>query len=64
MTIIGIAMTLVAVIADLPAAVTLTGMLLFVAGIVKIGMVAIWHAFFAMPITENGAAAAHEKREA
>ncbi len=64
MTIIGIAITLIAVVADLPAAVTLTGMLLFVAGIVKVGMVAIWSAFFAMPISDTGAPSAHEKREA
>ena len=64
MTIVGVAVTLFATIFDLSAVVTLTGMLLIVAGVVKIGMVAIWNAFFAIPVSDAGSPAAHEKREA
>lgn len=54
MTAAGIGLTGLAVVFDLGAVATLSGMLLFVAGVVKIGMVAIWKSFFAIPVTETG----------
>lgn len=50
MTVLGLLLIGVAVVADLSPIVTLTGMLLFVAGIVKIAMVAIWKSFFSIPV--------------
>jgi hypothetical protein len=50
MTVLGLAMVVLAVVADLSPLVTLTGMLLFVAGIIKVAMVAIWKSFFAIPV--------------
>ena len=50
MTVLGLILTTVAVIAGLSPFVTVTGMLLIVAGIVKIAMVAIWKSFFSIPI--------------
>jgi hypothetical protein len=50
MTVIGLLLIGVAVVADLSPIVTLTGMLLFVAGIVKIAMIAIWKSFFSIPV--------------
>ena len=50
MTAAGVVLTLLAILFDLGAVTTLTGMMLVVAGVVKIGMVAIWKSFFAMPI--------------
>ena len=50
MTVIGLLLIGVAVVAGLSPIVTLTGMLLFVAGIVKIAMIAIWKSFFSIPV--------------
>jgi hypothetical protein len=50
MTVLGLLLTGAGVIADLSPMVTLTGMLLVVAGIVKIAMVAIWKSFFSIPV--------------
>lgn len=50
MTVIGLLLIVVAVIAGLDPLITLTGMLLVVAGIVKIAMVAIWKSFFTIPV--------------
>lgn len=50
MTVIGLLLIGVAIIADLSPIVTITGMLLFVAGIVKIAMIAIWKSFFSIPV--------------
>lgn len=50
MTLLGLVLIVVAVIADLSPLLTVTGMLLFVAGIVKIAMVAIWKSFFSIPV--------------
>ncbi len=50
LTVLGLLLTVVAAVAGLSPAVTLTGMLLFVAGIIKIAMVAIWKSFFSIPI--------------
>ncbi len=50
MTILGLVLTVVAVIASLSPVVMVTGMLLFVAGIIKVAMVAIWKSFFSIPV--------------
>jgi hypothetical protein len=50
MTIIGLVLIGIAVIAGLSPVVTLTGMLLFVAGIIKVAIVAIWKSFFSIPV--------------
>ena len=50
MTVLGLLLVGVAVIADLSPIVTVTGMLLFVAGIIKVAMVAIWKSFFSIPV--------------
>lgn len=50
MTVAGLILIGIAVVFGLPALVTITGMLLVVAGIVKIVMVAIWKSFFSMPL--------------
>jgi uncharacterized protein involved in response to NO len=50
MTVLGLGLILAAVVADLGPLVTVTGMLLAVAGIVKIVMLAIWKSFFAIPV--------------
>ncbi|MBX3072129.1 MAG: hypothetical protein KF883_16605 [Thermomicrobiales bacterium] len=50
MTALGVVVALLAVLFDLGAVATLTGMLLIVAGVVKIGMIAIWKTFFAIPV--------------
>ena len=50
MTVLGLLLIGVAVVAGLSPIVTLTGMLLFVAGIVKIAMIAIWKSFFSIPV--------------
>ena len=50
LTVIGLLLLGVAVVAGLSPIVTLTGMLLFVAGIVKIAMIAIWKSFFSIPV--------------
>jgi hypothetical protein len=50
MTVLGLVLIAVAVIADLSPLVTVTGMLFFVAGIVKIVMIAIWKSFFSIPV--------------
>lgn len=50
MTVLGLLLIGIAVVADLSPIVTVSGMLLFVAGIVKIAMVAIWKSFFSIPI--------------
>jgi len=50
LTVIGLLLIGVAVVAGLSPIVTLTGMLLFVAGIVKIAMIAIWKSFFSIPV--------------
>lgn len=50
MTVAGLLMIAGAVIAGLGPLVTVTGMLLVVAGIVKIAMVAIWKSFFSVPL--------------
>jgi hypothetical protein len=50
MTVLGLLLIGIAVVADLSPIVTVTGMLLFVAGIVKIAMVAIWKSFFSIPV--------------
>lgn len=49
MTLLGAAMTVAGAALDLSPVITLTGMLLVIAGMVKIGMVAIWKTFFALP---------------
>ncbi len=50
MTVLGLLMMVAAVMGELSPVVTLTGMLLFVAGIVKIAMIAIWKSFFSIPV--------------
>ncbi len=50
MTALGLLLIVAAVVADLSPLVTITGMFLFVAGIVKIAMVAIWKSFFSIPV--------------
>jgi hypothetical protein len=50
LTVFGLLLIGVAVVAGLSPIVTLTGMLLFVAGIVKIAMIAIWKSFFSIPV--------------
>lgn len=50
MTVTGLLLTAIAVIAGLSPVVTLTGMLLFVAGIIKVAIVAIWKSFFSIPV--------------
>ncbi len=50
MTVFGLLLTGAGLVADLSPMVTLTGMLLVVAGIVKIAMVAIWKSFFSIPV--------------
>ena len=50
MTILGLLLIGAAVISDLSPVITVTGMLLFVAGIIKIAMVAIWKSFFSIPV--------------
>ncbi len=50
MTVLGVALVVIGVVAGLDPLVTITGMLLVVAGIVKIGMVAIWKSFFSIPV--------------
>lgn len=50
MTLVGLLLVGAAFAADLSPIVTLTGMLLFVAGIVKIAMIAIWKSFFSIPV--------------
>ncbi len=50
MTVLGLLLVGFAVVADLSPIVTLTGMLLFVAGIIKVAMVAIWKSFFSIPV--------------
>lgn len=50
MTVAGLLLVGIAVVAGLSPVVTLTGMLLFVAGIVKIAMVAVWKSFFSIPV--------------
>ncbi|MEZ4507410.1 MAG: hypothetical protein R2848_16555 [Thermomicrobiales bacterium] len=50
MTVIGLLLVGAAAVADLSPIVTLTGMLLFVAGTVKIAMIAIWKSFFSIPV--------------
>ena len=50
MTVIGLLLIGAAVVASLSPMVTVTGMLLFVAGIVKIATIAIWKSFFSIPI--------------
>ncbi|MCA9858131.1 MAG: hypothetical protein KC438_00345 [Thermomicrobiales bacterium] len=50
MTILGLLLIGAAVVTDLSPMLTVTGMLLFVAGIVKIAMVAIWKSFFSIPV--------------
>lgn len=49
MTALGVMLTAAGVILDLSPIVTVTGMMLFVAGVVKIGMVAIWQSLFRLP---------------
>lgn len=63
MTVAGVSLILIAALLDLPAGILLTGMLLFVAGIIKIAMVAIWGAFFALPMTEPGSSTTQPSRE-
>lgn len=50
MTVLGLLMIAAAIVADVSPLVTLTGMLLVVAGIVKIAMIAIWKSFFSIPV--------------
>ena len=50
MTVLGLLLIGIAVVVSLSPIVTVTGMLLFVAGIVKIAMVAIWKSFFSIPV--------------
>jgi hypothetical protein len=49
-TALGLLLTAAGAGLDLGAVVTLTGMLLVVAGIVKIATVLIWQSFFSIPI--------------
>ncbi len=51
MTALGLLVTILAVLLDIGPLATLTGMLLIVAGVVKIGMIAIWKSFFAIPVS-------------
>ena len=53
MTILGIALVVIGAAFGSSPLVTLTGMLMFVAGIVKVGMVAIWSSFFAHPVANS-----------
>lgn len=48
-TALGVTLTAVGVVLDLSPIVTITGMMLVVAGIVKIAMVAIWRTMFQFP---------------
>jgi hypothetical protein len=50
MTLLGLVLVVFAVIADLSPVVTVTGMLLFVAGIIKVAIVAIWKSYFSIPV--------------
>lgn len=50
MTVLGIAILAAGVAGDLSPAITLTGMLLIVAGVVKIAMLGIWQTMFKTPI--------------
>lgn len=50
MTLLGLVLVVVAVVADLSPVVIVTGMLLFVAGIIKVAIVAIWKSFFSIPV--------------
>jgi len=50
MTVLGLVLTVTAVIAGLSPVVTVTGMFLFVAGIIKVAIVAIWKSFFSIPV--------------
>jgi hypothetical protein len=50
MTLLGLVLVVVAVLADLSPVVIVTGMLLFVAGIIKVAIVAIWKSFFSIPV--------------
>ena len=50
MTALGVLLTALAAALDLGPVATVSGMLLIVAGVVKIGMVAIWKSFFAIPV--------------
>lgn len=63
MTLVGLALTIAGMIASLDALVTVTGMLLFVAGIVKIGMVAIWKSFFTIPVDTPAPSEAPRNRQ-
>ncbi len=49
MTGLGALLTAAAVVFDFGPVIALTGMLLVVAGVVKIGMVAIWQSMFRLP---------------
>lgn len=49
-TAIGLLLIGASIVAGLSPIVTLTGMLLFVAGIIKIAMIAIWKSFFSIPV--------------
>jgi hypothetical protein len=49
MTALGVALTLAGALFDLSPVITVSGLLLVVAGVVKIGMVAIWQVFFRIP---------------
>jgi hypothetical protein len=49
MTALGAALAILGPLLDLSPVVTLTGMLLVVAGVVKIAIVAIWHLSFQLP---------------
>ncbi len=53
MTIAGAILAGASALLNLGAVATLTGMLLVVAGVVKIAMVAIWKSFFTMPIANT-----------
>ena len=49
MTALGVVLTAAGVVLDMSPIVTITGMMLVVAGVVKIGMVAIWQSMFRAP---------------
>lgn len=53
MTVLGLALAIGGPIFELGPLVTISGMLLFVAGIVKIGMVLIWGSLFTRPIESS-----------
>jgi hypothetical protein len=57
MTALGILLTVAGALLDLSPLVTITGMMLVVAGVVKIVMVAIWHSMFRLPPTGQPATA-------